>query len=226
MTGFRAFLLESKFPKMPAGLGGQSLDDFLGMIARKFERQVTAGVPESGVLIHTVSDYLTHDGRKMPMRPVRIVVNKDLMGAGARWDQDRSIIHISEKTPLVQVRPKISHELAHVFDPKFKSADYSDRIYELGQDEFGRRYNLAPHEFDANCVKILHMLRQRMAEDDTLAARLGKLIRGDFDEEGFSAVTGIPAEQLPDINQWKTKPSLWRRFLQRLESILVSPGAD
>lgn len=240
-SGLSQLMSESKFPRMPLSIDGMPLDQYIDFVRSKYDVAVAEGVPGGIVNLHKFSNYVDHTGRKVWMNwqprggprldlPVFISVNNVQRTPGS-YDYETRTVHLSDKLGGVSFREVLVHELVHALDPKMQVPGYTGRMIEKGQvrgptgnmQDF-RAYAISPHEFDASSTWISTLLRDGMRSDPDMATRLADLLRGDFDRDGLARAAGIDQKLLPpEIDDWKTKPSLWKRFRQRLQSLLDAP---
>ena len=104
------------------------------------------------------------------------------------------------------IRMVLVHEMAHAVDPKNR----------IDQNKYVEEYYKKPFEFDAHCSEIEFVCRRVADKHQFGSAGFVREILSWL-KSGCSTDIPYPLDTYSDaFAAWRTKPTLWRRFLQRM----------
>lgn len=207
--------LESKFINIPPETQS-GLEDVI--------RQLSNGEMQDGQIGQI--PFTDHKGQN---RPIAVIGNSKLSSIGY-YDPNRHTISINTKSAVrfksQELFNILSHELTHAIDPKYHPTmpdAWFDKGIARGQfDSTKAIYEKTPTEFDAFGGGMANTIRQQY---NTLSPQQKPQFIADI-ENWLKGSGQVPFsvshnnQNIWAIEAWKTKPTLWKKFQQRMYQLV------
>lgn len=157
------------------------------------------------------------------------------------------LINLNGVRSLADFTESIEHELIHLMDPKVMDTDgLADRMWgkygidKTETEEQITKYYKSPWEFDAYSTNIINHIKRRLKAYPVYRKKIWELMSAiskkttkeiimDYDwcvlflsslglKDDWREAYQIAYGQLRCLKIWSTKPTLWKKFLQRLHA--------
>lgn len=221
-------LCESKFLKLPP----ETQAGIAAIVQKILQLPPSDGRTKGGIV--TVGSIPITTDPTNP-RSIRIDLVPNL---GSQGKQLPNVIqlndYIARSSDSLRVTNLISHEITHALDPKLQSSAYKQQVIPKvnkilaaqrlagpegdGLDDDG--YENLPHEFDAFGGGIANSIRRQYTslnaqEKPVFLQELETWLRN-----GGDPPRSIPIGNTGNIYTWQSKPTLWRKFQQRMYNLI------
>jgi hypothetical protein len=218
MLNFKEWMIsESKFMQLD-----KDQQDQIVKIAAEIGRVIIReDIPQTG---KKIAEFERKDGRK----PVQIWLTKPTVDGldskiAGNYFPYMNLMTINANSDTVWSRTGLiallSHEMTHAIDPKLvKGGKYLSKVpvnYDFNKEKERSSYFKSPEEFDAYGTSIVTHIKAYPNKQEIIS-QLESFLRNNDDK----LLKNLSSTEREAINYWKTKPTLWRKFQQRLFNLL------
>jgi len=221
MLNFKKWIIsESKFMQLD-----KDQQDQIVKIAAEIGRVIRReDIPQTG---KKIAEFERKDGRKpVPIWLITPTVDELDSKIAGNYLPYMNLMTINANSDIVWSKTGLitllSHEMTHAIDPKLvKGGKYLSKVpvgYDFNKEKEISSYFKSPEEFDAYGTSIVTEIKAYPNKQEIIS-QLENFLRNN-DDKLLKLLKKLSSSSVAAINYWKTKPTLWRKFQQRLFNLL------